>query len=350
LRARQFAIDAQAPQFSQKDFRSADNELRDVGRALEKGSYQFKADELTKIERRYSDIEIASRTETELSGVKSSIENATRKDADDKTPMLLEVAKARMASAEHAIKTSPHSTLGYLPAVQEAKDAAKKLDEVLEISQKNNANESVSLTIWNQNQKIAASQSALELQKNQSTLALQDAERTSDARAAKVSALSASNSALETENEDFASVEEQRQKIEEIKNNFSADEAEVMKDGKKIVVRLKQSIFSLNRSELNPSSFSTLSKVEELITAVPTLKITVQGHTDSTGSDKKNQALSQERAESVKKYLISQSALEDLEVDTVGYGSARPIMTNKTKAGRASNRRVDIVIETPVAF
>ncbi len=76
----------------------------------------------------------------------------------------------------------------------------------------------------------------------------------------------------------------------------------------------------------------------------------VEGHTDSIGSNEKNKALSEKRAESVKKYLVSQGLSEELRIDTEGYGSDRPLTTNKTKEGRATNRRVDIVIDTPVTL
>jgi len=83
-----------------------------------------------------------------------------------------------------------------------------------------------------------------------------------------------------------------------------------------------------------------------LIAAVPASQITVEGHTDSVGTNEINKDLSVKRAESVKKYLVSQGLPENLTVGTAGYGSEKPLTTNKTKIGRATNRRVDIVIET----
>ncbi len=67
----------------------------------------------------------------------------------------------------------------------------------------------------------------------------------------------------------------------------------------------------------------------------------VEGHTDSTGSDKINTKLSQERADAVMNYLITNGFPSDL-IRAEGHGSAQPIGDNKTKKGRQENRRVDI--------
>ena len=69
----------------------------------------------------------------------------------------------------------------------------------------------------------------------------------------------------------------------------------------------------------------------------------VEGHTDSTGSPGKNQELSQERAQAVASYFQS-NGMESGKVEAVGYGFKKPLTSNKTKAGRAQNRRVDIII------
>jgi OOP family OmpA-OmpF porin len=75
----------------------------------------------------------------------------------------------------------------------------------------------------------------------------------------------------------------------------------------------------------------------------PTIKVEVQGHTDSVGNDRFNLKLSQKRAESVKAYLVKQGVSADRMVPK-GYGENVPIADNRTKDGRAQNRRVEFVI------
>jgi outer membrane protein OmpA-like peptidoglycan-associated protein len=83
-----------------------------------------------------------------------------------------------------------------------------------------------------------------------------------------------------------------------------------------------------------------------MIAAVPVTKVIVEGHTDSIGGEEKNMALSQKRAETIRKYFIAEKTLPEDKVEAKGFGYQRPLTTNKTKEGRATNRRVDVVIET----
>jgi OOP family OmpA-OmpF porin len=73
------------------------------------------------------------------------------------------------------------------------------------------------------------------------------------------------------------------------------------------------------------------------------IKIRVEGHTDSRGSDSYNQNLSEERAASVRQYLIGRGVSAS-RIQSKGFGEQRPIEDNTTKAGRAANRRVEIHI------
>ena len=73
------------------------------------------------------------------------------------------------------------------------------------------------------------------------------------------------------------------------------------------------------------------------------LKLGVYGHTDNAGTDAYNERLSEERANSVKSYLLSKG-LKENRIETKGYGSSKPIADNNTAAGKAKNRRVQIVL------
>jgi len=372
LEARGYAVTAQAPQFQEKEFRSADKDLGKIGEKLESTGYQLDADELAGIQKQFSLTEIAARKRAELGTVKSQIDQAISAGARKKAPILLEKALAKTAAAEQAIEMSPHNSAGYAGALGEASRASKKLSEVLAITRSNGASEEVALTIWDQNRALDASHAALSQANTSSEKERVETKEHSDAVLANTEANASADhsemenalaakdarldrqhdsiTALKSENSDFTKEEELKQKIDAIKKTFSPDEAEVMKDGKNMVVRLKKMEFSTGRSDLNPDSFATLRKVDTLIAAMPATQITVEGHTDSIGTDKMNKTLSQHRAEAVKKYLLSQGLSDSLNVATAGYGSDRPLTTNKTKGGRATNRRVDIVIETSVTL
>jgi OOP family OmpA-OmpF porin len=87
-----------------------------------------------------------------------------------------------------------------------------------------------------------------------------------------------------------------------------------------------------------------LRKVIEFIKKYPGKKFKLEGHTDNIGTEKYNQALSERRAGAVKEYLIKRGGIDGTKITTVGYGELKPVASNKTRAGRAKNRRVDILI------
>jgi len=73
-------------------------------------------------------------------------------------------------------------------------------------------------------------------------------------------------------------------------------------------------------------------------------KIEVDGHTDSVGPEAYNMKLSERRAAAVKDYLIKEASVNSSKIAAIGFGEAKPVADNKTAAGRAQNRRVEILI------
>jgi outer membrane protein OmpA-like peptidoglycan-associated protein len=101
--------------------------------------------------------------------------------------------------------------------------------------------------------------------------------------------------------------------------------------------------FDFNRATLNPLSKTALSEVAGLLTRQPGWRITIEGHTDNVGSDAYNQDLSTRRAAAVKEALIRDHGMDAGRLATAGFGESRPRETNETIAGRARNRRVELV-------
>lgn len=99
--------------------------------------------------------------------------------------------------------------------------------------------------------------------------------------------------------------------------------------------------FKTGSSELTPSSFNVLDHVILSILENPAVSVEIQGHTDNQGSDKKNQEISQKRAETVRAYMISKG-VEAKRLEAKGYGASQPIADNTTEQGREKNRRVEL--------
>jgi OOP family OmpA-OmpF porin len=99
--------------------------------------------------------------------------------------------------------------------------------------------------------------------------------------------------------------------------------------------------FENNKADLKQSSYGTLNEISTALKAQPALAIEIQGHTDGRGARSYNLALSRHRAQSVKAYLERQG-IDPTRMTIRGYGPDRPIASNASRQGRASNRRVEI--------
>src|SRR5207248_3292427 len=101
--------------------------------------------------------------------------------------------------------------------------------------------------------------------------------------------------------------------------------------------------FDTARYTLKPGAREKLAKVSGIILGHPGLKIAVEGHTDSVGGEEYNMKLSDNRANAVREYLVSQG-VSSSAVTAQGFGKSTPVADNSTAAGRQMNRRVELVV------
>ena len=106
---------------------------------------------------------------------------------------------------------------------------------------------------------------------------------------------------------------------------------------------LKQTyLFDFDKSDVKPVFFPMLDHIAKIMSDNPNMTVQLEGHTDSTGTEKYNQGLSERRANAIKNALIKRTMADVERLKSAGYGESKPIMTNGTKEGRAKNRRVDL--------
>ncbi len=106
--------------------------------------------------------------------------------------------------------------------------------------------------------------------------------------------------------------------------------------------------FGNNNARVQARSFKLLKQIAQVLKDKPNVeKVVIEGHTDDKGADERNLKLSQDRADSVRSYLIKQG-VDSSRLEAKGFGETKPIDTNKTNAGRANNRRVEFTVPQPV--
>jgi len=102
-------------------------------------------------------------------------------------------------------------------------------------------------------------------------------------------------------------------------------------------------VFDTGKYTLRPDAREKLAKIAGIVLAHPGLKLEVEGHTDSVGSEDYNQILSEERASTVRDFLIQQGVTPSL-ITARGFGESQPVASNDNPAGRQLNRRVEMVV------
>ena len=133
-------------------------------------------------------------------------------------------------------------------------------------------------------------------------------------------------------------LDQQARELEEIPG------AEVQRRDDSLLVNFSDAIlFETGKSQLMPGAYDRLRAVARTLNNYPKSQVIVKGHTDSTGSDALNQRLSEERAERVRTFMISE-AVAPQRITAIGFGESMPLASNSNEAGRQQNRRVEIEI------
>jgi len=137
---------------------------------------------------------------------------------------------------------------------------------------------------------------------------------------------------------------EQQKTQEELRKTLSAL-ASVREEARGLIVTLPGNIyFDVNKSDVKPAMRARLTEIARALVTVPGHRVLVEGHTDSDGTSVYNLQLSRLRAQSVRSALIEGGVSPD-RIEAQGYGETRPVATNGTAAGKAQNRRVELVVE-----
>ena len=100
-------------------------------------------------------------------------------------------------------------------------------------------------------------------------------------------------------------------------------------------------LFDFDKSVIKKEFYPVLDETKKIFDDYPTMRVQIDGHTDSVGTDAYNQKLSERRANAVMKYLVTKVGIDASRLKAVGYGESKPAYPNDTKEDRAKNRRVE---------
>jgi len=319
--ARLAAINVGAAQSQKEKFLEVDEDLMDFSAKAEDGKLSAPQRTAKQLVAAYNKLLVDGTLAQKLGAAEAALKAAKDEGAEDNAPKSWGIANKYYKDAVLAIKSNP-TNMGVIdPASQRAQFETEKL---LRVSRKTKASggaksepvvlqaEAQTQFIYNQDQKLAQ----VENEKAQ----------------------------IESQVDSLQGVKDLQDKMAVVSKKFSKSEAEVYQQDKAVIVRLKGIKFANNKAEIPTASFDTLKKVQESIQVFNSPKVRIEGHTDATGNATVNMPLSKQRAEAVKTYLTANLDLPADGIEAEGYGSQRPVTSNKTPVGRAQNRRIDIVI------
>lgn len=276
-----------------------------------------------KMQGQYMDLALDATQETQLGTARAEITGSKDAKARKLAPQSLKRAEMDLANAENVIAANRNEPGSYASAVEQSQKSARFLRNVIATMQGNKKlDEASASNVVRKNMEIAALKSDLK-----------------DA-----------GTEMATRNRQLANAEKTisvQEALENARKEFDESEAEVFQQGDKLVVRLKSMAFASGRADLPGESLNLLAKVKDVAQSLNPSAVMVEGHTDSTGSEEKNMSLSEDRARIVANYL-EKNGLSEAKIESVGLGFKKPVATNKSKAGRAQNRRVDVII-TPAS-
>lgn len=140
-----------------------------------------------------------------------------------------------------------------------------------------------------------------------------------------------------------AKAEARQAEAKEKLNKLQSKLIKVTEDARGIILSMSDILFDVDKATLKQDLQTSLAKVAGILSVYQELDVSVEGHTDNTGSDEHNMKLSEQRAKNVLEFLVSQG-IDAKRLTSKGYGKTRPVGDNSKKEGRQKNRRVDLVI------
>jgi outer membrane protein OmpA-like peptidoglycan-associated protein len=372
IKARELARAAGATNLGE-DYVRAEEQFLKLTKAIENNDLKYAQNNREKVAAAFDQLEVRAIKDQTLGEARKLIKQAEEEGARKLTPKTLAVAQQKLNDADAFISEHRYEREKIQQKSADALFQAQRLVQVLRQSRQVGEMQPEQLTLWVEGilsqttSKLSAPDmrnkpfdtqrenivgSIKSLQDDRQFLATQEKAHSEEIESLKKQVVLLEGKTQE-ERAAIERLEAEKQFNElynQVKGYFSADEAEVYKQSNRLIIRLRAMQFPIGQAVIMPSNYELLSKVQRSIRTFSEPNVVIEGHTDSTGSDEVNDHLSQQRAESVRDYLVANKTLPEEKIVAIGYGSKRPLASNETEMGRAINRRIDVVISpTPQA-
>jgi len=355
IEARETSLVSGAAETTNRDLASLEKEYLSLVRDLDgrKRTQDRAMKRIPVLTQKYRDLTVKTLQAKHLGAANINLGTAKREGAEELVPMTLRETENKIKVAHDYIaeNSTPASERRVTQLGKEATEASERLVNLTrqtKASSRLSPEERSLQTEGRSRSATAESERMRESSEAESARLRQRSEQLED----KLSGTQRQVSDLESRQQDYARLErrgqersQRDQQFESARGLFSEEEASVSRQGDNLIISLKKINFAVNESEIPSHSFGLLGKVQKAIGGFNEPSIVIEGHSDSTGNSELNMALSKRRAEAVKEYFLSNNVLSPERVVAMGYGAEKPLASNQSSAGRAINRRIDIIIK-----
>ncbi len=366
IKARELARAAGATRLGD-DYAEVEEQFLKLTKAIENNNLQWARKHRAKVTGAFNQLELRAIKEQTLSEVRKLIEQAKRAGAPKIAPETFAVAEAKLTEADTFISKNRYQRERIHQKASEALFHARRLHEVTRQSEKLGTMEPEQIALWvegilykttnklsapdmrdrsfgTQVENILGSIAGLQEDHQFMVSKVRSQQAEIEGIKQRIASLEGTTREEQAKRERLAAEKQFNQLFNKVQSYFSPSEADVYKQGDRLVIRLKSIQFPIGKHFIMPSNYSVLSKVQRAIRTFGEPRVIIEGHTDSTGSDELNEHLSQQRAEAVRAYFVANGTLTGARIVAVGFGSKRPLASNATVDGRAINRRIDLIV------
>jgi OOP family OmpA-OmpF porin len=350
------------------DYTDAEQTFLSLTEAIEKGDLAYAEKRKAGLADTFRRLEMRAIKDETLGEVRTLIERAKNNRVDKIAPQSFKLAQNKLSEADAFITQHPYEKEMMHQKANEALFMSQRLFQIADQSEKFKDMKPEETTLWMEKilYEITAKLAATDMRNQPYKIQVENIVGSIDAlqkdRQFMFDKVKTLQSEIETKNSQIADLEGKTREQQivkerlaaekrfnelfmEVQNLFSPDEAEVYKKGDSLVIRLRAIQFPVGKSVIMPDNYPLISKIQQSIRTFGEPDVIIEGHTDSTGSNELNELLSQQRAESVRQYLLANKTLSYDRIVAVGYGSSKPLASNETEEGRAVNRRIDVIIK-----